>query len=186
MNQKIAVTGAEGAYAEIAAKKIFSRPFIIYTDSFEGVFDAVLKGLCVFGVLPFENSTAGIVKEVSNLLDKYSVSISKRIKLNVSHCLLVNPGAKMSDILEIHTHEQAAAQCIGFIEKYPSIKVVMCENTAFAAKNVSENKSLQKAAIASAAAADIYGLEILQRGLETNRNNETEFIVITAKQRRKQ
>ena len=145
----VACQGVEGAYAQIACEKIFKAPFIMYFKNFEGVFTAIEKGLCQYGVLPIENSTAGSVKKVYDLMISRSFSIVRTFRLKVDHNLLVNPGTKLQDIKEIYSHEQAINQCGTYLASLPGVKVVPVENTAVAAKMVAESGRNDVAALSS-------------------------------------
>ena len=94
----VACQGVEGAYSQIACEKIFKNPFIMYFKNFEGVFSAIDKGLCQYGILPLENSTAGSVKKVYDLMIKHNFSIVRTFRLKIDHNLLAKPGTKLSDI----------------------------------------------------------------------------------------
>ena len=133
----VACQGVEGAYAQIACEKIFRNPFIMYFKSFDGVFNAIEQGLCQYGILPIENSTAGSVKKVYDLMIHHNFSIVRTFRLKIDHNLLAKPGTNLSDITEIYSHEQAINQCSEFLKRFPNAKVIPVENTAVAAEMVS-------------------------------------------------
>ena len=153
----------------------------MFLSSFEAVFSAVEKGLCRYGVVPLENSTAGSVNSVYDLMMQRHFSIVRSVRLKVDHNLLANPGAKLSDIREIYSHEQAIAQCQGFLQSLPGVRVIPCENTAVAAKRVAESGRSDIAAISSRACAPLYGLKCLQEAVQDKGNNYTRFICISKK-----
>ena len=126
----VACQGVEGAYAQIACEKIFKSPFIMYFKNFEGVFNAIEQGLCQYGILPLENSTAGSVNKVYDLMINHNFSIVRTFRLKVDHNLLALPGAKLSDIKEVYSHEQAIGQCGTFLNNMPGVKVIPVENIA--------------------------------------------------------
>ena len=128
----VACQGVEGAYAQIACEKIFKSPFIMYFKNFEGVFNAIEKGLCQYGILPIENSTAGSVKKVYDLMIRHNFSIVRSFRLKIDHNLLALPGAKLEDVHEVYSHEQAINQCSEFLQKFSDIKIIPVENTAVA------------------------------------------------------
>ena len=130
----VACQGVEGAYSQLACEKIFQSPMILYFKNFEGVFSAIEKGMCRYGVLPIENSTAGSVNQVYDLMIQHNFSIVRTFRLKVDHNLLVNPGTKLEDIREIYSHQQAISQCAGFLAKLPNVNVMAVENTAVAAE----------------------------------------------------
>ena len=175
----IAVQGNEGAYSQMAAEKILPRGNIVFVKSFEAVFDAVSSGLCTFGILPVENSSAGSVRKVYDLLQKREFSIVRSTRVYIRHELLAKPGTKLEDIREIHSHEQAIGQCSKFLAGLENVKVVSVDNTATAAKAISESDDPSIAAIASHSAAELYGLEVLSSDIQDSDNNYTRFICIT-------
>ncbi|MDD2268067.1 MAG: prephenate dehydratase [Eubacteriales bacterium] len=177
----VACQGVEGAYSQITADKLFARPSIIFVNSFEGVFKAVDKELCDYGILPLENSLHGSVTEVYDLMNKYKFHISKAVKLQINHSLLALPGTKLSDIKEIVSHEQAIGQSEAFLETLSSVKITVCENTAKAAKTVAESGRKDLAAISSKSCAELYGLNSLKEDVQDSHNNHTRFICISKK-----
>jgi chorismate mutase/prephenate dehydratase len=174
----VACQGVEGAYSQIACDKLFALPSIMYFNRFEGVFQAVEKGLCRYGILPIENSSHGSVLEVYDLMKRYSFHIVRSIKLQINHVLLAKPGCRLSDIREIFSHEQALGQCSEFLKKFEG-KVTVCENTAAAAKMVAESPRTDVAAISSGSCAELYGLSTLLDDIQNNSNNYTRFICIS-------
>lgn len=178
-NAMVACQGVEGAYSQIACEKMFKSPFIMYFKSFDGVFQAIDQGLCQYGILPIENSTAGSVKKVYDLMIKHNFSIVRSFRLKVDHNLLTNPGAKLCDIKEIYSHEQAINQCSDFLKNHPDIKFIPVENTAVAAKLVAESGRLDAAAISSRTCQELYGLISLADSIQDKGNNRTRFICIS-------
>ncbi len=175
----VACQGVEGANSQIACEKIFKNPFILYFKSFESVFTAIEQGLCQYGILPIENSTAGSVKKVYDLMIHHNFSIVRTFRLKIDHNLLANKGAKLEDIREIYSHEQAIGQCGAFLERYPQAKVIAVENTAAAAKMVAESGRRDIAAISSRSCAELYGLVNLAASIQDKDNNRTRFICIS-------
>ena len=175
----VACQGVEGAYAQIACEKIFKAPMIMYFKNFDAVFSAIEQGLCQYAVLPIENSTAGSVKKVYDLMIHHNFSIVRTFRLKVDHDLLVNPGTKLSDIKEIYSHEQAINQCSEFLKKYPNVKVTAVENTAVAASLVAQSQRTDVAAISSHACAELYNLVCLESSIQDAGNNRTRFICIS-------
>ena len=176
---RVACQGVEGAYSQIAAEKFFELPEISYYPSFDSVFAAIENGECRYGVLPIENSTAGSVKKVYELMIKHSFNIVKSHRLKVSHNLLAKPGVKISEITEIFSHEQAINQCSDFLKSLSGVKVTVCANTAMAAKSVAESEDKNVAALSSGSCAELYGLDILASSVQDNDNNFTRFICIS-------
>lgn len=177
----VACQGVEGAYAQIACEKIFKSPFIMYFKNFDAVFNAIEQGLCQYGVLPIENSTAGSVKKVYDLMIHHNFSIVRTFRLKVDHNLLAKPGTKMEDIHEIYSHDQAINQCAEFLKKLPNAKIIPVENTAVAAQLVAKSERKDIAAISSRACEELYGLTSLSDSIQDEGNNRTRFICISKK-----
>ena len=174
----VACQGVEGAYSQLACDKMFSAANIMYMNSFEGVFNAVDKGLCRYGVLPLENSSAGSVNQIYDLMLKYNFHIVRSTRLHISHVLLAPKGVALADIKEIYSHEQAIQQCSEFLQGLKGVRVNVCENTAMAAKAVAESGRRDVAAISSEQCASLYDLNILKDSLTNVDNNYTRFICI--------
>ena len=177
----VACQGIEGAYSQIACEKIFKNPFILYFKSFDGVFSAIEQGLCQYGILPIENSTAGSVNKVYDLMIHHNFSIVRTFRLKVDHNLLAKPGAKLSDIREIYTHEQAIGQCSSFLSGLKDVKVIPVENTAVAAQMVSKAEGNHAASISSRSCGELYSLSCLAAAVQDKGNNYTRFICISKK-----
>ena len=175
----VACQGVEGAYSQIACEKIFRTPNIMYFQNFEGVFAAIENGLCEYGVLPIENSTAGSVNRIYDLMAQHNCYVVRSARLKVDHSLLAKKGTKLSDIKEIFSHEQAINQCAGFLKTLPGVKVTVVENTAMAAKMVAESERTDVAALSSHSCASLYGLDCLASSVQDKGNNFTRFICIS-------
>ena len=175
----VACQGVEGAYSQIACERIFKNPFIMYFKNFEAVFNAIDQGLCQYGILPIENSTAGSVKKVYDLMIRHNFSIVRTFRLKVDHNLLVKPGTKLSDIKEIYSHEQALNQCSDFLQSLPGVNLIPVGNTAIAAEMVANSDRKDVAAISSRNCAELYGLENISSSVQDKGNNRTRFICIS-------
>lgn len=176
---KIAYQGVEGAYGNAAALQFFGEDADIHSvPTFEAAMKEVADGEADFAVLPIENSRAGGIGDVCDLLMKYDNIIVAETYLKVEHCLLALPGTKMEDIRTIYSHPQGLMQCAGFLDQYPDIQRVSKSNTAVSAKKVVEEANPAKAAIASELAGKLYGLEVLQRGISDDKNNTTRFVIV--------
>ncbi len=175
----VACQGVEGSYQQQATEKLFNYPDILYFDSFDRVFSAVEKGMCQYGILPIENSTAGSVSQVYDLMEKHHFYICGAQKLRIDHRLMRKDGASSAPIAEIVSHEQALRQCSRFLEAHPEIKVTRMGNTAEAAKYVSECGRDDVAAIASRVCAELYGLDIVDDAISNSEYNYTRFICIS-------
>ena len=175
----VACQGVEGAYSQIACEKIFKNPFIMYFKNFEAVFNAIDQGLCQYGILPIENSTAGSVKKVYDLMIHHNFSIVRTFRLKIDHNLLVNKGVKLEDVKEIYSHEQALNQCSDFLHTLTGVNVIPVANTAIAAQMVMESGRTDVAAISSRNCAELYGLENIAPSVQDKGNNRTRFICIS-------
>ena len=175
----VACQGVEGAYSQIACEKIFKAPMIMYFKNFDGVFNAIDKGLCQYGILPIENSTAGSVKKVYDLMIRHNFSIVRTFRMKIDHSLLAKPGSKLSDIKVIYSHEQAINQCSDFLKNLPGVTIIPVENTAVAANMVATSDRNDIAAISSHTCQEIYGLTSLADSIQDKGNNRTRFICIS-------
>ena len=175
----VACQGTEGAYSQFACDRMFKYPEIMYVNSFDSVFEAVGRGLCRYGILPLENSTAGSVTAVYELMQKHKFYIVGSIKLCISHSLLAAPGVRLDGVQEIFSHEQALNQCSKFLSELKDVKVTVCANTAEAAKSVADSGRSDCAAICSGDCAELYGLSEITSGISNTENNYTRFICIS-------
>lgn len=175
----VACQGVEGAYSQIACEKMIKNPFILYFKNFDGVFSAIDKGLCQYGILPIENSTAGSVKKVYDLMIRYNFSIVRTFRLKIDHNLLAARGASLDSIREIYSHEQAINQCSEFLSSMQNVKIIPVENTAVAAEMVAKSGRTDVAAISSRSCAELYGLNSLAASIQDKGNNRTRFICIS-------
>ena len=175
----VACQGVEGAYSQQACDKLFQHPSVFFCATFDKVFSAIEQGLCQYGVLPLENSTAGSVNKVYDLMLQHEFSIVRSTRLKVDHSLLVRPGTKLSDIREVYSHEQAIGQCQEFLKTLPNAQIIRCENTAAAAKFVAESGRNDVAALASRTCGALYGLAALAECVQDQGNNYTRFICIS-------
>ena len=175
---RIACQGVEGAYSQIAASKMFKIPSILYFSSFDSVFAAIESGMCEYGVLPIENSTAGSVKRVYDLMVDHNLYVVRSMRMKIDHNLLAKPGTKLSDIKEIFSHEQAIDQSAAFLRTFKDVKVTVCPNTAVAARMVAESERNDVAALSSRDCAELYGLESLANSVQDKSNNYTRFICV--------
>ena len=175
---KVACQGTEGAYSQLAADRMFQTPSVEFFDSFDAVFRAVDSGLCRYGVLPIENSTAGSVTAVYELMQKYRFSIVGGARLCVGHTLMAPVGTSLSDVREVFSHEQALAQCSDYLKQMEGVTVTRAKNTALAAKELAASARRDAAVICSADCAALYGLSILETSVANTENNHTRFICI--------
>ncbi len=175
---KVAFQGERGSFSEDAVLKFFREAEPVPCRQFAHVFQAVLRGETAYGVVPIENSQAGSINETYDLLLVYDLNICGEIYLRVSHCLLALLGETLRNIKKIYSHPQALAQCEEFLSAL-NAEIVPTYDTAGSAKMIKEGGLKNSAAIASKRVAQIYGMEVLAEGIETNPRNFTRFFVIS-------
>ena len=176
----VACQGVEGAYSQIAAERLFKAPDIMFFSNWEKVFSAIESGMCRYGVIPIENSTAGSVKKVYDLMVSRNFKIVRTVRIKIDHCLLAKSGTQLKDIKEIFSHEQAINQCASFLATLgPDVKITRVENTAMAAEAVARSERNDVASLSSRSCASLYGLKVLAEAIQDNGNNHTRFICIT-------
>lgn len=175
----VACQGVEGSYSQIACEKVFKNPSIMYFNEWEKVFSAIEQGFCDYGILPIENSTAGSVKQVYDLMVNHNFSIVRSTRIQINHSLLAKKGTKLSNIKEVISHEQALTQCSEFLESLGDIKITTVENTAIAAKIVAESDRDDIAALSSNNCAELYNLNCVKASVQNKNNNYTRFICIS-------
>ncbi|MCR5102076.1 MAG: prephenate dehydratase [Butyrivibrio sp.] len=179
-NSRVVYPGAEGAYSEAAMKKFFGDNVnSFHVETFRDAVCAIEEGAADYAILPIENSTAGIVSEIYDLLTEYENYIVGEQIIKIEHCLIATPGTKISDIETVYSHPQSLMQSSRFLSEHSDWKQISMKNNAFAAEKVSKDKDKTQAAIASEYAAKYYGLEILEKGINQSKTNSTRFIIVT-------
>lgn len=181
--KKVAIQGGQGAYHEIAARNYFAddEVTIIPCITFRDIFAEAQKDPSLIGVMAIENTIAGGLLPNHDLLRLNDLWIVGEHKLRISHCLAALPGQKLEDIKEVTSHPMALMQCDDFLDTMPWVKVVEHEDTALAAKDIYSNNLMGVAAVCSSLAAELYNLEILASGIETNKRNFTRFLILAPK-----
>lgn len=174
---KVGYSGIEGSFAYIAAGRIFPGATYISYRNFRECYEAAEKGECDAAVLPIENSFAGEVAEVTDLMYHGSLHVNGMYELPVAHCLLGIPGSEEDSIEAVTSHPQALAQCAGYLSAH-HIRTNGCENTARAARAVAEAADSKLGAVASAETAELYGLKILKKDIQDSSNNTTKFCIL--------
>lgn len=176
---RVVFQGAEGAYSQEAMKQYFGDKInCFHVDTFRDAMEALEEGSCDFAVLPIENSTAGSVSEVYDLLVKFENYIVGEQIIKIEHCLMGIPGTSKENIRTVFSHPQSLLQSAKYLSEHPWQQISM-KNNAFAARKVAEDKDMTQAAVAGAHAAEIYGLEILERGINLDSSNSTRFIIVS-------
>lgn len=176
---KVVFQGAAGAYSQAAMMQYFGEQVnSFHVDTFRDAMSAIDEGSADFAVLPIENSTAGMVSEIYDLLVEFENYIVGEQIIQIEHCLLGVQGAKKEDILKVYSHPQSLMQSARYLLKYDWQQISM-QNNAFAAQKVQEDGDKTQAAIAGEHAAKIYGLEVLEKGINQSETNSTRFIIVT-------
>ena len=179
---RVVYQGVEGAYTHQALASYFGEETDCFNvDTLRDAMEAIKSGKADYAVLPFENSSAGIVSENYDLLKEYGYYIVGEQKIKINHCVLGLPGVNFGDIKRIYSHPQALAQCSKYLEAHREWEIIPEKNTAMAAKKVEEDGDPTQAAIASSMTAGLYGLDMLAEGVQNNSMNETRFIIVSGK-----
>ena len=176
---RVVFQGAEGAYSQAAMDKYFGESVnSFHVETFRDAMSAIDEGSADFAVLPIENSTAGIVNEIYDLLVEFENYIVGEQVIPIEHCLLALPGTKMEEIKRVYSHPQSLMQSTRYLSEHDWQQISM-QNNAFAALKVAKDKDQTQAAIASEYAGQTYGLEILEKGINDSDSNSTRFIIVT-------
>lgn len=177
--KKVAIQGGLGAYHGIAAENYFGEEVeLLPCATFKDIFLSIDKDPSVIGIMAIENTIAGSLLPNYELLKSYKYPIAGEFKQRISHCLAALPGQEIGEINEIQSHPIALMQCTEFMDKLPNVKRILeHEDTALAARDIAKNQMKGVAAICSSKAAEIYGLNILAKGIETNTHNYTRFLI---------
>lgn len=182
MKKKIvAIQGVTGAYHEIAARKYFEKMGeidILSCNHFKDVISAVKKDPSIIGIIAIENTIAGSLLQNHELIRESDLFIVGEQKIHITHSLASLAGESLSDITEINSHPIALMQCGDFLNTLSNVKIVEGEDTALSARKIAEKQLKNHAAICSRYAAELYGLEVLEEGIETNKRNFTRFLLL--------
>ena len=179
-NARVVFPGAEGAYTQAAMERYFGKTVnSFHVDTFRDAMIAIDEGSADYAVLPIENSTAGIVNEIYDMLVEFENYIVGEQIIKIEHCLMALPGTKTEDIKTVYAHPQSLMQSSRYLQEHASWRQIGMNNNAFAARKVAEDKDYTQAAIAGEHAAETYGLEILEKGVNQSSINSTRFIVVT-------
>lgn len=179
-NTKVVYQGVPGSFAEAALHQYFGKNITTTqnVEEFEDVFQSLNNKEADYGILPIENSQTGSIAEVYDLFRKYRAFIVGEVSIPATQNLLGVKGAKLSDIKTVYSHQQGFLQTKEFLKKYKDMETVLMSNTALSAQYISEQGDIKKGAIASAIAAEKYGLDILADAINTDKNNTTRFIIV--------
>jgi prephenate dehydratase len=178
--KKVAIQGVSGAFHEIAARQYFKGEEIeiLPCITFKDLFKALAADDSLLGIIAIENTIAGSLLQNHNLLRESGCLIVGEHKLRIEHNLAALPGQRIEDIEEVYSHPMALMQCEEFLDEHHSLKAIESEDTALSAKEIADKNLFRRAAICSSLAAEKYGLEIIAKGIETNKRNFTRFLMI--------
>ena len=179
-NSRVVFQGTDGAYSQAAMHKFFSKDVnSFHVQTFRDAMEAIEEGSADFAVLPIENSSAGMVSEMYDLLEEFENYIVGEVILPINHYLVGTENTTLESIERVYSHPQALMQCSKFLDRHGSWQQIGAANTAVAAKKILNENDPTQAAICSEHAAEIYGLKILEEKINHNHNNSTRFIVVT-------
>ena len=177
---RVVYQGVEGAYQHQAALEYFGKDVnVFHMDTWKECMEAIKEGMADYAVLPIENSSAGEVNDIYDLLEEYENYIVGEQIIKIQHALLGVPGTKLEDIRTVFSHPQALMQCAGYLNRHPQWKQISLSNTAVAAEKAAQDGDKSQAAIAGEITAKLYGLEILEMPVNDCRFNSTRFIIVT-------
>lgn len=180
MEKRVTIQGVAGCFHDAAAKEYFSGEEIVTIpcDTFPGMFEMLSCDASLLGIVAIENTIAGSLLQNHELLRNSNLQIIGEQKLRISHVLAALPGQSMGQLVEANSHPIALMQCEQFLRRHPNLKMIEKFDTAGSAKEIAEQKLTGHAAICGEYAANLYGLEILEKGIETNKRNFTRFLII--------
>ncbi|MBR1683041.1 MAG: prephenate dehydratase [Bacteroidaceae bacterium] len=183
--KRIAIQGIEGSFHDIAAHQFFGDEEIelICCSTFEQVFATLRQDPTVIGMVAIENTIAGSLLHNYELLRDSGAAIVGEHKLRIKHSFMCLPSDDWADLTEVHSHPVALMQCREFLERHETLKVVEASDTAGAARTIADGQLHGHAAIGSAHVAELYGLKVLEQGIETNKHNFTRFLVFSSPSR---
>lgn len=180
MNRRVTIQGVAGCYHDAAARRYFGNQSIdvIPCDSFPKMFEELATDASLIGIMAIENTIAGSLLQNHELLRMSHMQIVGEHKMRISHTLCALPGQTLDDLTEVNSHPMALRQCEQYLHRHPNLKIVEAFDTAGSAKDIAEQKLTGHGAICGEYAAQLYGLNILASGIETNKRNFTRFLIL--------
>jgi len=178
--KKVTIQGIEGCFHDAAAREYFADDEIetVECDTFPEMFGRLSLDASLIGIVAIENTIAGSLLQNHELLRQSSLRIIGEYKMRISHVLCALPGQTIDELSEVNSHPMALMQCEQYLRRHPNLKMVERFDTAGSAKEIAESRLMGHAAVCGEYAADLYGLEILERGIETNKRNFTRFLIL--------
>lgn len=180
MTRKVTIQGVAGCYHDAAARRYFADDKVepIECDTFSEMFERLDTDASLLGVMAIENTIAGALLQNHELLRRSPLTIVGEYKMRISHVLAALPGQKISELTEVNSHPMALAQCEQFLRHHRNLRKVEKFDTAGSAREIAEQQLKGHAAVCGEFAAELYGLEILEKGIETNKRNFTRFLIL--------
>lgn len=184
MNRTITIQGVNGCYHDAAARAYFPDDNIevVPCDTFDGMMDMLSRDSSLLGIMAIENTIAGSLLQNHELLRRSDMKIVGEYKMRISHVLAALPGQSLDQLTEVNSHPMALMQCEQYLHEHKNMKIVEKSDTAGSAKFIAENRLMGHAAICGKFAAELYGLNILAEGIETNKRNFTRFLILANQQ----
>ena len=178
--RKVTIQGIEGCFHDAAAREFFQDEEIatVACETFSDMARSIESDPSLLGIMAIENTIAGSLLQNHELIHQHGLKIAGEYKMRISHVLCALPGEKLEDLREVNSHPIALMQCDDFLLRHPNLKMIEKFDTAGSAREIAENKLHGHAAICGEYAANLYGLEILERGIETNKRNFTRFLIV--------
>ncbi|MBD5241863.1 MAG: prephenate dehydratase [Paramuribaculum sp.] len=180
MKRKVTIQGVAGCYHDAAARAYFHPQEIdtVPCDTFNSMFETLETDASLLGILAIENTIAGALLQNHELLRKSNLTIIGEYKMRISHVLAALKGQLIQELSEVNSHPMALMQCEQYLRKHPNLRIVEKTDTAGSAKDISDNNLTGHAAVCGEFAANLYNLEILDKGIETNKRNFTRFLIL--------
>lgn len=178
--RRVAIQGVAGCWHDAAARAAFPDDEVVPVecDTFEDLFETLATDASLTAVLAIENTIAGALMSNHELLRQSNLQVVGEVRMRITHALAALPGQTLADIHEVWSHPMALMQCARYLHSHPHIRKIEHHDTAGSALDISRGAIAHRAAICSELAADLYGLEVLERGIETNKRNFTRFLIL--------
>lgn len=180
MKKKITIQGVNGCFHDAAARDYFAGEEVttVPCDTFQDLFDTMALDASMLGIVAIENTIAGSILQNHELLRQSNLRIIGEHKMRISHVLCALPGQSIDDLTEANSHPMALMQCEQYLRRHPNLKIIEKFDTAGAAREIAEKQLSGHAAVCGEYAANLYGLNILEKGIETNKRNFTRFLIV--------
>ncbi len=180
MKRKVTIQGVSGCYHDAAARAYFANDEVdtVACETFDDMFDRLKGDASLIGIMAIENTIAGSLLQNHELLRQSNLTVVGEYKMRISHVLCALPGQSIDNLTEVNSHPMALMQCGQYLHKHPNLKIVEKTDTAGSAREIAENHLLGHAAVCGKYAAELYGLHVLEEGIETNKRNFTRFLIL--------